>query len=337
MLSDEKEKLRSLLCQLGTTIQSHVIRQRDCRNTVQLSEVSSFTASDTIYFIDKFSEEALLGWFDDHWPHHLPVEVVAEGLEDMSPVTFPNGTQIRDTRFKVIIDPIDGTRELMYDKRSAWVLAGVAPQKFEANCLNDIQVAMMTELPCTKQKIADQISGYVGCGKGGLVAERHSLETGDRGPLLICPSKSTTVEHGVAAFTKFFPEGKELTARFETELWKRLGVYGGSNSPVIFDDQYISSGGQMYELLVGHYRFYGDLRPEILNSLGLGHTLTCHPYDVAAGLLLKEAGCVYKSPWGGEVDAPLDTTSPVSWVAYANEDLAALICPVLKTLMEEYF
>ena len=93
----------------------------------------------------------------------------------------------------------------------------------------------------------------------------------------------------------------------------------------------------MYELLVGHYRFYGDLRPEILKPLGLGHTLTCHPYDVAVGLLLKEAGCVYKSPWGGEVDAPLDTTSPVSWVAYANEDLAALICPVLKTLMEEYF
>ena len=29
----------------------------------------------------------------------------------------------------------------------------------------------------------------------------------------------------------------------------------------VFDDQYISTGGQFYELIVGHDRFNADLRP----------------------------------------------------------------------------
>ena len=80
MLSEEKEKPRLLLCQLGTAIQSHVIGQRNNKSAEQLSEVSSVTESDTIYSIDKISEDALLEWFCDHWPDHLPVEVIAEGF-----------------------------------------------------------------------------------------------------------------------------------------------------------------------------------------------------------------------------------------------------------------
>ncbi|MCZ6672390.1 MAG: inositol monophosphatase [Verrucomicrobia bacterium] len=333
----EKHQLRELLCELGVAIQQHVITHRVGVSSEQLSQVSAETESDTIYLIDKYSEEALLEWFSKNWPEHLPVEVVAEGLEDHAPVTFPESTPIQDTRFKLIIDPIDGTREIMYDKRSAWVLAGVAPQKFDETRLSDIEAAMMTELPVTKQRLADQISGFRGCGRAGLVAIRHDLESGGSEPFPLYPSAANRIDHGIAGLVKFFPEGKELISRFECDLWKQLGMYGEAKSPVVFDDQYISTGGQMYELMTGHYRFYGDLRPEALRSLGLGHSLTCHPYDVAAGILLKEAGCHYESPWGGEVVAPLDTVTPVSWVCYANSDLAELIRPVLLFKMKEYF
>jgi hypothetical protein len=27
----------------------------------------------------------------------------------------------------MIVDPIDGTRNIMYNKRSAWILSGIAP------------------------------------------------------------------------------------------------------------------------------------------------------------------------------------------------------------------
>ena len=40
-------------------------------------------------------------------------------------------------------------------------------------------------------------------------------------------------------------------------------------------------------------------------------------------------------PWGGPLEAPLDTTSPVAWVGYANEALAARITPVLAELVDE--
>ena len=332
-----KERIRLLLCDLGTVVQTHVARETSFVESTALSYVSDITEADTIYFIDKFSEDSLLEWFENKWPKDLPVEVVAEGLEEGGPVVFPIGTRLEDTRYKVIVDPIDGTRELMYDKRSAWVIAGAAEQRFERNRIGDIEVAMITELPTSKQRFADQISGVRGCGREGLVSDRLDVTSRQKSKCLLRPSGAKNVEHGVAAFVKFFPEGKELISRFETDLWRRMGVYGGHKSPIIFDDQYISTAGQMYELLVGHYRFYGDMRPEALRFLDAEDSLSCHPYDVGAGLLLEEAGCVYRSPWGTEVDAPMDTTTPVSWVGYANEALADAISPVLALLMKDYF
>ncbi|MDA0346231.1 MAG: inositol monophosphatase [Verrucomicrobia bacterium] len=337
MTEFEKERIRELLCELGTAVRDHVISLRSTVEPEQLASVSGVSESDTIYLIDKFSEESLLEWFSNNWPDDLPIELIVEGLEDQAPVLFPSGYGLEDTLFKVVIDPIDGTRELMYDKRSAWVIAGVAPQKFGSNRVGDIEVAMITELPTSKQRISDQISGCKGCGRSGLVSLRLNLDSGEQSTFSLNPSSAKTLEHGVAGFVKFFPEAKELIARFETDLWKGLGYYGNSKSPVIFDDQYISTAGQMYELIVGHYRFFGDIRPEALSSIGVPGSLTCHPYDVGAGLLLTEAGCILESPWGGEVDAPIDTVAPVSWVGYANEELARIIKPVLRPLLEEYF
>jgi hypothetical protein len=61
-------------------------------------------------------------------------------------------------------------------------------------------------------------------------------------------------------------------------------------------------------------------------------SLVCHPYDVCTAMLLQEAGVIFETPEGGVVDVPLDLTSPVTWVAYANQTLADLVRPVLKRL-----
>ncbi len=50
-------------------------------------------------------------------------------------------------------------------------------------------------------------------------------------------------------------------------------------------------------------------------------------------MLLEEAGGVVTDPWGRALDVPLDTTSPVAWVGYANAALAARIGPVLTELV----
>src|SRR5690606_36113627 len=103
----------------------------------------------------------------------------------------------------------------------------------------------------------------------------------------------------------------------------------------VFEDQYISTGGQIAELLAGHDRFIADLRPLVFRKLGLRTELSCHPYDICTALVLSEAGGLIEAPEGGRLDAPLDTTTPVAWAAYANPVLARRVRPVLKRLIRE--
>ncbi len=331
------DRVRALLCRLQDSIRDTLIAVRDAQAGGELAEVAEVTAADTIYRIDKISEAAILAWFEAHWPADWPVELVMEGIEGGEAVTFPRGTPVARTAFKCILDPIDGTRNLMYDKRSAWMLSALAPQRGERTHLGDILVAAMTELPTSKQWAADQVSGVRGCGLHGLVAERVDVRGGGRRPLPIRPSRAADFRHGFASLARFFPEGKALLARVEEEIWDALYGLGSSPSPLVFDDQYISTGGQIYELLVGHDRMLGDLRPMALRQLGFASALVCHPYDISTAMLLQEAGGVVEAPGGEPLRAPLDTTSPVAWMGYSNTGLADQVRPVLKRLMEVYF
>ena len=72
---------------------------------------------------------------------------------------MPEGDSRIDARWRVIVDPIDGTRGLMYQKRPAWILTGVAPNRGEATSLADIELAVQTEIPLVKQHLSDQLVG----------------------------------------------------------------------------------------------------------------------------------------------------------------------------------
>ena len=324
------ESLRQLLCALGNSIRNRVIEGRRSMSTEALSAVANQSIADTIYAIDKFGEDAIREWFDSHWPASEPVEVVMEGPQETQ--CFPRGTPVAATKWKCLLDPIDGTRGIMYDKRSAWALSGIAPQRGAATRLSDIFVAAMTELPTTKQWRADQVSCRRG---GGIVAEAINVLDGSKSRISLAPSGASTFRHGFAWMAKFFPEGRALTAKIEEQLWDELIGLGRDASPTIFDDQYICSGGAFYELLAGHDRMVGDLRPLVLPRLNFDATLVCHPYDVSTALLLSEAGVVYEHPFGGFPDAPLDTTSAIAWVGYANGTLASLARPVLQRILKE--
>jgi fructose-1,6-bisphosphatase/inositol monophosphatase family enzyme len=239
------------------------------------------------------------------------VELVSEGLEERVVI----GT---DPRWAVIVDSIDGTRGLMYDKRAAWCLAAAAPI---GGSLRDVVAAAMTELPTTKQGLADQLSGTRG---NGVVAERVDVRDGRRSPLTVQPSTATDLEHGFAVVSKFFVPGKIALAELETALFTRLG------SRDVFDDEYISSGGQLHELIAGHDRFVADLRPLVDPD-----AFACHPYDVCTAMLLEAAGGVVTDPRGRPLDVPLDTTTAVAWVGYANPALAARIGPILAELVDD--
>ncbi len=328
-------RAQRLLCQLQDHIRDTLQRARR-RQSARFAQVAAVTSADTIYRVDRISEAAIIDWFEREWPATLPVELVMEGLDEGETVTFPRGTPVNRTEWKCILDPIDGTRGLMYDKRSAWSLAGLAPQRGARTKLSDIVVAAMTELPTTKQWRSDQISGLRGKGRQGLRCTSTDLRSGRRSPWKPQSSRARDFKHGFSSFARFFPDGKTLLSQLEEAFWRELHSGEESGSPLVFDDQYISTGGQLYELLAGHDRMTADLRPLAFQKLGLPSSLVCHPYDICTELLLTESGGVVQAPLGGKLVEPLDTTSAVSWIGFANTNLARLARPALEKVVRKY-
>lgn len=325
------DHLRQRLCVLHRHLQQRLVAARQSEGERAWHEVQRMTRADVIYRVDEVTESVIIPWFRSQWPTAYPVEVVMEGQED-APLTFPVGTPVAQTRVKCIIDPIDGTRPFMYDKRSAWTLSALAPQRGEETSLADIQVAVMTELPCRKQYLADQLS----CCRGQPVAScRLDAVTGRLHPWHPKPMASDRLDHAFASFVKFFPTGKAMLAQIEEDLFARLGTANLRQGPPIFDDQYLSTGGQIYELASGHDAFIADIRPLVHARLGLPERLCCHPYDICTAMILQSLGGIVEKPDGSPLDAPLDTTTPVAWVGYANAQLAERIRPVLQQVLSE--
>jgi len=332
MTHTQLQRARRLLCALHDHIHETLVSAR-AQHASSFHKVVGITSADTIYHIDRISEHAICAWFARHWPRAWPVELVMEGLDEKGEATtFPRGTPVARTVLKCILDPIDGTRGLMYDKRSAWILTGLAPQRGAKTHLGDIVVAAMTELPTSKQMRSDQLSAVRG--RGVVATKRESAGSG-RVRLRVQPSKARNFEQGFASFSRFFPEGKALLGQIEETLWRRLGLWGKDGGAKVFEDQYISTGGQLYELAVGHDRMVGDLRPKVFGKIGLKtEALCCHPYDICTALILQELGGFVERPDGRPLRDPLDTTSPVSWMGYANATLARQVRPILRRILK---
>ncbi len=315
------------LLEFQRAVHDMVVRSRA---SVGLHAVTRSSTADTIYRIDA-EVDPILESFCEEWGRSTPLVLIAEGLEDepgneVTHRVFPRGASEDDAGIRVIVDPIDGTRGIMYDKRAAWSLAGVAPNKGSATRLSDIEIAAMTELPTSKMGFTDTLWAIRGAGARGV---RTDLQSGDSQPLGLKPSAASTIDHGFASVTNFFPGTKILAAEVMEHLARRLVGPADVTRATVFDDQYISTGGQFYELIAGHDRFIADLRPIFYRMQNQPEGLCCHPYDCATMLVALEAGVLLTDGLGNPLDGPLDTTTGVSWAGYANDTLRATIEPLL--------
>ena len=162
------------LRQFQRKVRDAVIKSRTAGDPAAVSRTA---AADTIYAIDA-AVEPILDTFCEEWGRETPLVLVAEGLEDAAgneaAVVYPRGTSADRARIRVIVDPIDGTRGLMYDKRAAWVTGRrVAPNRGPNTRLRDIEVAVMTELPTSKMAFGDVLWAVKG---QGARAVRERLE-----------------------------------------------------------------------------------------------------------------------------------------------------------------
>lgn len=288
---------------------------------------------DTIYAVDRVSEELLVDLFASEIATLAPIVLIAEGIAG-GKLVLPASAKEGDAAWRVIVDPIDGTRGLMYQKRSGWVLTGVAPNRGDATNLQDVELAVQTEIPLVKQHLSDVLWAIRG---NGAHAERFNRLTQERESLSLRPSQTKSIAHGFAMIARFFPGAREELAAIDEEIVR------GALGPVepgkahCFEDQYLSSGGQLYELMMGHDRFVADLRPliePILNRRGLALGICCHPYDVCTELIAREAGVIVTDERGGPLRALLQVEPDVAWAGYANEAIRNQIEPLLRETLQ---
>jgi fructose-1,6-bisphosphatase/inositol monophosphatase family enzyme len=328
MLADPDLVLAKLR-ELGRRVRDVVVRSRERLEEEEwrddLAAVSHQTSADTIYKLDLLIEPVIEEFCEEWGRQATPLVVVAEGIEPETGRVFPQGAGESDARVRVIMDPVDGTRGLMYDKRAAWSLAGAAPNKGAGTRLSDIEVAVMTELPTSKMSAYDVLWAIRGRGAHG-VRERAD---GRASPLRIAPSRAETIAHGFAMVSNFFPGTKVLASELMEEIVRRLLGEADVGKAMVFDDQYISTGGQFYELIVGHDRFNADLRPLFYRAQGQPEGLCCHPYDCAGLMVAREVGVVVTDALGRELDGPMDVTTGLSWAGFANGAIRAAVEPVM--------
>ena len=326
----DARELLAAIRRIHERVRDAVVAESERARVEELAEVADDESEgDTIYAVDRVSEEVVVELFETEVAARTPLVLIAEGIEGGS-VTLPRGTSESDAVWRVVVDPIDGTRGIMYQKRSAWVLTGAARDRGDVTDLRDIEMAVQTEIPLVKQHLSDTLWAVRGEGVGG---ERLNRLTGERTPLTPRPSRAPSIRHGFAMLARFFPGARDELAAIDEE------VVRGALGPVqagkahCFEDQYLSSGGQLYELLMGHDRFVADLRPlveAVINRRGETLGICCHPYDVCTELIAREAGVIVTDERGERLRAPLRVEPDVAWVGYANESIRREIEPRLR-------
>jgi fructose-1,6-bisphosphatase/inositol monophosphatase family enzyme len=291
-----------------------------------LSRVAREDQGDTIYEIDRVAEHALVEEIGRTIAtRDAPVLLIAEGLTG-GEVVIPRDTPRTAVRWVMIVDPVDGTRGVMYQKRPAWILTGVAAGP-GPRTLADIELAVQTEIPLVKQHLCDEVWAVRGLGAAAFRTNRLTLESR---PLELRPSSATTIAHGFATISRFFPGNRAELAAIDDEVVEAVLGPPQPGKAQAFEDQYISTGGQLYELMAGHDRFVADLRPLFERRRAGGAALCCHPYDLCTELIARELGVPVTDERGGPLDAPLDVASDVAWIGYANQALKARVEPHLQ-------
>jgi len=331
--SGSVEWLIDPLKRMHSIIRDAVVKSFERSAIEDMAAIAREEEGDTIYAVDRVSEDLLIDFFQKEIASVIPIVLIAEGLPS-GKVTLPEGVDEKETKWRIIVDPIDGTRGLMYQKRSAWILTGVAPNLGNETSLADIEFAIQTEIPTLKQHLSDSIWSQRG---KGIVAERFNRLTRESAALTLERSRATTIAHGYSQVARFFPGARDELAAIDEEIvFGALGPVQPEKAHC-FEDQYTSSGGQLYELMSGHDRFTADLRPlmnKLLVQRGLALGICCHPYDVCTELIAREAGVIVTDAKGNQLNAELSVKPDVTWVGYANEHIQAQIEPLLQAALK---
>jgi len=282
-------------------------------------------AGDLSYALDDVADEPLADFGRRLGARH-PLVLIAEG-----PGESRHGAGAAGAPLRALVDPVDGTRSLMHDMRSAWALTGLAPDKGPATRLSDVEVAVQTELPTTSAGVYHVLTAVRG--RGATIA-RHDVRTGaELERRALHAPQELRLDNGYLCFTRFLAVERPLVAELEADFLARVIEAHGLDPRLLYDDQYLCTAGQLFLTGTGRYRMLADLRGWLHRTRGL-QNFTAKPYDLATLLVWREAGVPVLGEGFLPLDAPMDTETRLSVIAFANEELRAKLEPALRATME---
>lgn len=317
----------SRLTRIGRGVRDRVLGGRRT-SPERLALAVGRNAADIQFALDRLAEEGLLQAVRQELGDLGRIRLISEGFaDDAPPVVEGEG----EGSHVLIIDPVDGTRGLMHDKRSAFCLLALAPDG-PAPRLSDITHACMVEIPTSRSQLSDVLAASR---DDGLRCHTEDLSTGEAHAFTPTPSVALDLRHGFGTIVRYCAGAGTAFGLFEDDFLRALFAGEPEAASEIYEDQFISNGGQMHALITGRDRFVADLRPLFVTREGLP-LLSAHPYDVCAALIAEQAGVILTAPDGSPLDAPLDTQSRVAWVGYASPKLREVVEPPLRETLEQH-
>ncbi|NIO44070.1 MAG: inositol monophosphatase [Candidatus Aenigmarchaeota archaeon] len=297
-----------------------------------LWKVAGVGSGDVVFKIDKYSSDLIVDYFS-RWGEETPLILIDE---EFGTLQFPKNLDQNDYKIRVILDRLDGSREIAFDLRAAWILTGVAINKGEKTSLNDISVAVQTSIPTTREHISEILISEE---DKKPVLERFNIFNNEiEETLPITPSKAKSIKYGKVSIVSFFPGAKKEIGEIEDKLFFKLFGPVQRGKAFAYNDQWVASAAQQYALATGKYRFVFDPRPlteKILNKRGEELGLCCKPYDICTKKIATDAGCIITDEHGNDLNPKLDIETNVTWAGYANNDIRKEVEPILMELIEE--
>ena len=296
-------------------------------------------AGDVTFGVDEPTEEVLSTWLTER-ARSAPLSLMTEdaGWRHLGPDGAGGTTELPGFDHsgpRIAVDPIDGTRNLMADLRSAWsVIAFCGPGAGQPS-MSDVCLGLVSEIPDSRAALFRSLEAFRGAGcrvqiihlESGELREERALESDDE----------ARVDNGYFPFFAYMHDLRPPLAQLQADFFARLARDEGADVRSCYDDQYISNGGQLVLLASGTYRLIVDARQWVARQAGQS-TITSKPYDLAGAVLCaREAGCVFTTIDGAALDFPLDTSTPIEWVGYANRATHDRLRPHLEAALESVF
>jgi hypothetical protein len=299
---DDLVPLAAELAEIGRAVRDAVLSSAPDASDADVVRVEG---GDEVFGVDARADQVLLEALVRRCAGRWPGRLVMEGLAE--PAVIGGGGP-----WTFLADPVDGTRPWLAGKRSAWVLLGAGR---DAAALEDLEVGAAVEVPTRRARLG--LVAWAARGGDVHAVDEELYRPGIRHPAPLTPRRGADLHRSWVTVARFSPGQKSAIGAWEDELLAGLEVY---------EDPYLSSGGQLMGLATGGDTAVLDPRPLF------GAAFCAHPYDLAALVVARAAGVIVEALPPGPLAYPLDLTADVAWAGYANPEVAARLRPGVMRL-----